>query len=279
MTMHPPQISQLKWLRPRNMTVDEFTRLRPDLERALGDRRAMEVYKVNTRSIYQLDDKALGPIAIKELRFETPYKRWRAGNLRRHRVLCEFNAGSCFAGRGGATPRFLGAALEYRSPGLNRVFFVLEWLGDAVTLTQAMRDWPAEVRERNLVSLAHALVESAEHGLVHGRHSSENILVGDPLRYHIIDFSHSQVFDRFHPKGFMRDVGRIGARLISEDACTQDTVVRFFDEVAHALPTGLVSADRMAAECEKVLTNSKRHQRLERNWHTFWRGLRWRLRD
>jgi len=261
------------------MSVDEFTSLRPDLDRALGDRRATEVYSVNTRSIYQLDDRALGPIAIKELRFETPYKRWRAATLRRHRVLCEFNAGSCFAGRGGVTPRFLGAALEYRGAGLNRVFFILDWLGDTVTLTQAMRDWSAEVRERNLVSLAHALVESAERGLVHGRHSSENILVGDPLSYHVIDFSHSQVFDRFHPNGFMRDVGRIAARLISEGACTKETAAQFFDAVSQAVPGGLVTTGRMAAECEKVLTMSKRRQRLERNWYTFWRGLRWRLRD
>jgi RIO-like serine/threonine protein kinase len=141
-----------------------------------------------------------------------------------------------------------------------------------------MRGWSAAMRERNLVSLAHALVESAEHGLVHGRHSSENILVADPHRFHIIDFSHSQVFDRFHPQGFMRDVGRIAARLISEDACTQETAMRLFDEVSRAAPTGSVSADRMAAECEKVLTNSKRRQRLERNWYTFWRGLPSRLR-
>lgn len=277
--MITPDITQLDWLCPRSMNAEEFIRLRPALERVLSAGPAREVYSVNTRSIYQLDDSELGSIAIKELRFETASRRWRAATVRRHRVLCEFNAAGCFAARGGLTPRLYGAALEHRGAGLYRVFIVLEWLNEALTLSAAVRDWAVPVRDRNLAHLARTLVGAASRGLVHGRHSSENILVTDPLEFQIIDFSHAQIFERFHPAGFSRDVARIGARLVLEEACTKKVVMQFFDEVARAAPAGSVDDRKIATEFDKVLMNSKRRQRLERNWHTFWRGFPSRLRD
>lgn len=276
--MRPPQIAKLKWLRPRNTSAADFAPIRQELERALAERQTNEVYSVNTRSIYQLDDPTLGPIAIKELRFETLPKRWRAAYLRRHRVLCEFNAHACFAARGGTTPRLYGGALEFRRGGIDRVFIVLEWLHGAVTLSEAMRGWSEQEYEHKLARLAQALADAAARGLVHGRHSSENILVGDPLKFYVIDFSHAQLFEHLQAEAFMRDVGRIGARLIIESACTREVTTQLFEAVANAVPAGQVSPGPMHDELEYVLTRSKRRQRFDRKRRTFWRGFPSRLR-
>ena len=93
--------------------------------------------------------------------------------------------------------------------------------------------------------------------MVHGRHSSENILVTEPLTFQVIDFSHAQIFEKFAPRGFERDVARIGARLTIEYACTREDILRIFTEVARAAPAGLVDVGRLGAEFEKALKNSK----------------------
>ena len=140
-----------------------------------------------------------------------------------------------------------------------------------------MAAWPAHDFGRNVEALVQALIDAAACGLVHGRHSSENILVTEPLDFHIIDFSHAQIFEHFQPQGFMLDVARIGARLELEGACSRDALKQLFDCVEQRAPFASVSAKQMYDEFEHTLKSSKRLLRFERKRRTFWRGLPWRL--
>jgi hypothetical protein len=277
--MQPAQTDRLSWLQPIGMPADQFAALRPDLNRLLATPQDNEVYSVNTRSIYQVDDPALGPIAIKELRFVGGYQAFRAAYLRRHRVLCEFRAGSCFASRGGRTPAFLGAALERNALGFSRIFLILHWLHDARTLTEVVKAWGEPVPAVPLQALARALVGSARCGLVHGRHSSENILVGQDGKFYTIDFSHAQIMNGFSGSGFAFDAARIGARLIMSHACSREAVMVLFDEIVRVGAPDVTAAGRMQmeAECDHILAISKRRQRLERRFRTVLRGLPMRL--
>jgi hypothetical protein len=276
--MQAPDPKQLKWLRPSGMSGAQFAQIRPALERVVGECGKREIYSVNTRSIYRADDRDLGEIALKEIRFETALKRFRATWLRRHRILCEFHAAAAFANRGGVTPNLFGAALEFRGPHINRVFSAMEWLDDARSLSESIRSSADAQRDALATKSAEFLFACARLGFVHGRHSSENILVTRQLAFNVIDFSHAQLFTRYCARGFTRDVARIGARLILENACDWSWLKTWCDAIAHEAADGTLTAAHLLARIERTLRKSKRRQRIERGYHTFWRGFRFRLR-
>ena len=232
---------------------------------------------MNDRTIYRLDDAVLGPLAVKELRYPRLLDRARATTVRRHRVLCEFHAAAAFARRGGRTPAMQAAMLEHERGLLTRVLIVMTWIESAVTLTDAFHAWPAADRDARVGALARHLADSAAAGLVHGRHSSENILVDDEGTFYTIDFSHAQLFPGYRERGFMQDVARIGARLVLERACSREAARALFAATIAAAPTATLTVSDIDAECERVLTESKRRQRLRRRWRTIWRGWPFRL--
>ena len=276
-TMQPAQPTRLRWLAPRRAPAAAFAALRPSLDRLLALAHDDEVYTVNTRSIYRYTDPDLGPVAIKEIRFENQIQRCRAATVRRHRTLCEFRVASGFEARGGKTPKLFGGALELSRFGWSRHFIVSRWLDGAHTLSQAFKHWGDPPPDTLLERLAVELVSAARIGLVHGRHSSENILVTDlngTAEFSVIDFSHAQLRKQFAATGFARDVARIGSRLIHERACDQATVMALFDVVARtAWPEPARWRQAIEREFAHILKISKQRQRLERKSRTFLRGL------
>ena len=140
-----------------------------------------------------------------------------------------------------------------------------------------MSDWGQEDVERNIAHLAQALIEAARCGLVHGRHSSENILVTAPPVFHTIDFSHAKIFKTFYATGFLGDLTRVAARLKLERAWSDDFIGRLFDEVAAVLRNDEISSASIEAEFLKILGSSKWRQRLLRKRHTLLRGFPSRL--
>lgn len=247
------------------------------LNRVLTREDGKEVYSVNTRSIYRLDDPEFGAIAVKELRLESYARQIRNRLIRQHRFLCEFKAASAFAARGGITPPMLGAAMECSSVRIFRLFIVMAWIENASSLSDAVRDWDETDLDYKLAELATFLVAAARLGLVHGRHSSENIMLSPPLNFHVIDFSHAQLFQNFNAPGFVRDVARIGARLIIESACDENFIKRFFEVVVACCDQRAVTTNSLWREFSNVRTHSKRRQRIAREWYTRWRGFPFRL--
>jgi hypothetical protein len=276
--VRPPDSDLLRWLAPAGSGPDEFAATRPLFEQWLSRSPGKAVYSVNTRSIYRIDDDTNGPIAIKELRFESAAGRLRATTIRRHRVLCEFRAQAAFHARGGNTPRLFGAALEFNRGLITRVFILMSWIDSARTMSIDVGDLGDDERDAAFKQYAQFFVRSAQLGLVHGRHSSENILVTDGKRdFYVIDFSHAQLYRAYHPLGFARDVARIGARLVIEESCSAAAVRLLFSHVVRAAPRSTVTEAVLRKEFNHVLSASKRQQKILRQMRTLWRGWPFRL--
>jgi hypothetical protein len=129
-----------------------------------------------------------------------------------------------------------------------------------VTLTRWLAE-RAEPPEPGLLGgLASQLAASARLGLVHHRHSSNNLLVvmqrGEPVLY-TIDFPHATLGAGLDPAGFAVDVARIARWILHEKLWSRATVRDFFEaaaaEVRAETPPGEDLAARMARELEAVI--------------------------
>lgn len=233
--LQPPPPSRLRWLVPATTTSPEFAPVRERLERVLASRPDRIVYTAKRRRIYRVEDPVLGVLAIKEIRNPTLSRRLWFGYVRQHRAVREFRVGSSFEARGGRTPHFFGAALVRDLSGLRCAYLFSEWLDEAETLTAHLARRREPPSPTLLERVAARLVNAARKGLVHGRHSSENLLVrfvkGD-LEVQTIDFAYASLADGFQDQEFIEDAARVARRLLLENACSEETVLRLFDHVA-----------------------------------------------
>lgn len=248
--MRPARPARLRWLAPAGVGEVEFAARRARLEHIAAAPRSREVYRAKRRAIHRIDDPVLGPLAVKELRNRSPLRSLRFGWLQEHRGLREFRIGAEFAARGGATPGFLAAALERGPLGLRRLLLFLPWLEGAVTLTGYLRARGPEPDAVLLDAVAACLVESARLGLVHGRHSSENLLVTEAAagaELHVIDFAYSRLGPGLDSGGLVDDAARVAHRLLHEGACSRRAVERLFDRIAELAWSPTEASGRRAA--------------------------------
>ncbi len=255
----PARPERLRWLEPAPRLRDAPGDLRTRLEQIAVRGAASEVYLARRRSLHRAEDPQLGSIAIKELRNPTLPRQLWFGWLAEHPGVREYRVGIAFAARGGRTLTSLGAALERSPCGLARVLLFSRWLHGAVTLTH----WLAErgdPPERGLLAvLASQIAAGARLGLVHHRHSSNNLLVvmqhGEPLLY-TIDFPHATLGEALDAAGLAVDVARIARWILHEKLWSRATVQEFFEAVAAEVrgetPPGEDLAARMARELEAV---------------------------
>lgn len=219
---------------PATWDPDRFEPVRERLAKLVSSPQSNEIYAANRRSIFLVEDEVLGRVALKEMRHSGAMRQLWFRTVRSRDALREFRAGSGFEARGGKTPSFLGCAVEQTPFALKRVLLFIRWLDGAETLTEYLERNGGSAEPAVLAHLAQMLVESARLGLVHGRHSSENILVvaGDSLpEFYAIDFAYSKLRRRFDPRGFERDVARIAHWLWHEEICKAEDLERFFAAV------------------------------------------------
>ncbi len=212
---------------------------RQELERVLCSGMLEQVYTIGRRSVYKSTLNDGRQIAIKEVCYKGLGRQFKMRHFREPKVLHEFRSGCEYLAKGGKTPCFLGMALEQNALLLKRGFIFLEWLNNAVTLTEYLRDRGGDETEAFWKDLAASLVVSAGTGLVHGGHSPENVMVvsgeDDPvMRFQVIDFADSYLHAEFNAAGFAKDVSRIGARMVMEGACNREQSERFLDAVVSA---------------------------------------------
>jgi hypothetical protein len=259
-TLSPARPERLRWLEPPVPVAQLPTDLQPRLEALLAQGGCPEVYAAHRRSVYRTALPGCGEIAIKELRNPWPPRQLWFGWLAEHPGVREYRIGNDFAARGGRTLRALGAALESSPFGLARVFLVTRWLEGAVTLTR----WLAERKDppdtRLLATLAAQITGAARLGLVHHRHSSNNLLVvmerGEPVLY-TIDFPHATLGPGLDRSGLALDTARIARWLLRERIWSRESVQGLFEavaaEVGEAPPGRAELLARMSAELEAVI--------------------------
>ena len=259
-SLRPARPERLCWLEPAARPPGAPDDLRARLARIVARGAASEVYAARRRSVHLAEDPQLGSIAIKELRNPSLPRQLWFGWLAEHPGVHEYRVGTAYAARGGRTLTNLGAALEHSAFGLARVLLFTLWLHGAVTLTRWLADQGSPPPRSLLASLASQIAAGARLGLVHHRHSSNNLLVvmqhGEPVLY-TIDFPHATLGDALDTSGLAADVARIARWILHERLWSRETVQDFFEAVAAEVrgetPPGDDLAARMARELEAVI--------------------------
>jgi hypothetical protein len=229
----PRRPDALGWLAPESRCPGRFEELRPRLERLLGQAQEHRVYAAKRRAIYRAEDPVLGVVGIKEIRSEGylrgAYLRW----LRTHPGIREFRAGAAFQARGGVTPDLLGAAVERRGIGIDRVFLFVRWIDAAMPLGDYLEKLAPEPESWVLEAVARRLGESARLGLVHGRHSPDNLLAvpgrGAGVDVQVIDFAYAKLGRKLDAKGYLEDVARVAANAFARGLYSVPKLDEFLD--------------------------------------------------
>jgi hypothetical protein len=259
---------RLRWLEPPAALRETFADLRTRLEDATRGA-SEEVYSAHRRGVHRAEVPGLGAIAIKELRNPSPARQLWFGWLAEHPGVREYRVGVAFEARGGRTLASLGAALERSVIGLARVLLFTRWLDGAVTLTRWLAAQPGAPEPRLQACLARQVVAAARLGLVHRRHSSNNLLVvmqhGEPVLY-TIDFPHASLGTGLDLNGLACDVARIARWILHEKIWSRASVQAFFEavaaEVREPTPPGEDLAARMGRELEAVIRDPSARREL-----------------
>ncbi len=236
--LQPARLERLVWYAPAGLTPQEFSEIRPRLEKLMAEPRGECMYEAKRRAIHRIHDERLGPLAVKEVRsggwLRSVWFRFGA----EHPALREFRVGSEFQARGGATPAFLGATLEGGIGHVDRVVIFMRWIEGAVDLTQHLRDPSTRLDRALFERVAQRLADDARLGLVHGRHSINNLLLvprdgGEP-EIQAIDFAYSSLGVGFDPDGFAWDVARVAVGMVGRGGVERRKVSEFIEAAARA---------------------------------------------
>jgi hypothetical protein len=268
-TLRPVRPDRLRWLAPPAALHATFAEVRAQIETAVAQGKGDEVYTVRQRSVYRSDIPGLGAVAIKELRSGSLTRQLWFRWIAEPKGAREYRAGVAFELRGGRTPTSFGAALECNAIGLPRVLLFTRWLEGAVTLTRWLAAQPGPPQPRLHAKLAAQVVAAARLGLVHRRHSSNNLLVleerGEPVLY-TIDFAHATLESGLSLPGLACDAARIARWLLHEKIWTRENAQGFFDavvaEVRKETPAGEDFAARLSRELEAVTQNPSARREL-----------------
>jgi hypothetical protein len=257
--LRPADPARLAWLRPEGVPATEFAAARERLTGWVAHGGASPVYEAKRRALYRVDDPVLGALAVKEVRSGGLARELRFRRFAEHPALRELRAGAAFAARGGATPAWLAAAVERDALRLRRVLLCLRWVDGARSLGAFLRGLGGEPDAEGLGRIAGALLAAARLGLVHGRHSGDNLLVTERAgrtEILVIDFAHAALGPGFDAEGFARDAGRIAAGLVILGHASAATAARLLDAVAAGWPDAASAArarERLAAAYARSL--------------------------
>lgn len=261
-TLPPARPERLHWLEPPVPLRETFAGVRARLEAAVARGDGEEFYRESRRKLYRAEVPGIGGIAIKELYNSSLVRQFWFEHVEEHSGVREYRAGVEFEARGGVTLTNLGAARERNAIGLARVLIFTRWLEGAVTLTRWLADRSGPPGPALHASLAAQIAAAARLGLVHRRHSSNNLLVvmqrGEPV-LHTIDFPHATFGKGLDLHGLACDVARIARWILHEDIWSRESVHAFFAAVAAEVraetPAGEDLVATMDRELEAVIRN------------------------
>ncbi|MCH7707327.1 MAG: hypothetical protein IH884_02495 [Myxococcales bacterium] len=236
--LRPARLERLVWHAPAGLTEQAFSEIQPRLEKLVTEPRGECVYQAKRRAIHRVQDEILGPLAVKEIRSDGCLRSVWFRFAAEHPGLREFRVGSEFQARGGATPAFLGAMLEGGFGHVDRVVIFMHWIEGAVELAQHLRDARTQPDRTLFERVAKRLVDDARLGLVHGRHSTNNLLLvprhgGEP-EIQVIDFAYSSLGEGLDPDGYEGDVARVAVAMVLRGRLERRKVREFIEIAAQA---------------------------------------------
>ncbi len=238
----------LEWTAAEGLTDAELEALR-----TLDWNTAEEIYHIRHRSVYRarLVDRE---VAIKEVRFLRFRQRVRLRYFCSSKAVFEFETASRLYKRKPITPKPLAFGHDQTLLGLKRDLQVYQWLPEANTLTDCVR-----AGERPWETLVPFLWDCASLGLVHGGHSSENLMHSEG-RWWVIDLADASLRDGIDQPGFVRDVARIARKLIREEAADEDTVDAFVRAVTDEQGPITITAEEIRAAMATLLHDASRRK-------------------
>ncbi len=255
-TLTPVRTDRLRWLAPPAALHATFADARARIEVAIAQGAGEEVYTIGRRSVYRAEVPGLGLVAIKELRSVSLARQLWLRWIAEPPAEREYRAGVAFEARGGRTLANLGAALERNAIGLARVLIFTRWLEGSLTLTGWLAARPGPPQPRLFATLASQIVAAARLGLVHRRHSSNNLMVveqnGEPLLY-TIDFAHATLGPGLNLPGLACDVARIARWILHEQIWSRASVQGFFEAVAADVRTETPPGEDFVAQMDREL--------------------------
>lgn len=264
--LRPLSASRARWVAPATDT-ERWEKVRERLAEIVSVPHTHVVYTAHRRGIFRVDDPVLGPLAVKELRHDGLARQLVFRTLRAADAVHEFSVGTAFEARGGRTPHFLGAALDRGVLTLRRVLLFIEWIEDAETLTAFLARLDDPPPAAVLDAVAEEVLAAARLGLVHGRHSSDNLLVdsrGAQPQIYTIDFAYSQLGEGFDESAYVRDVARMAHWLWHEEACTAEALSQLLARCARAVEAGDADQRLEAIEAELAWWQASRPRTPQR---------------
>jgi hypothetical protein len=251
----PARPERLVWHAPSAGPGAAFDEVRRRLERLLTRPAGCCVYEAKRRAIWRMEDDALGPVGVKEVRSEGLLRSvwFRFGA--EHPALREFRVGAAFQARGGETPPLLGAAVDGGPLSVDRVVIFVRWFDGATELTEHLRASGGRPDRTLLVRVAERLVADARLGLVHGRHGTSNLLLlpaaGGDRAIEAIDFAYSRLGDRFDPDGYARDAARVAVQMVRLGGVARETAREFIEIAARTAHADASDAE----ECRRAIAS------------------------
>ncbi len=186
---------------------------------------ACEIYRVSHRSVFKTSLPPLGEVAVKEVRHLRAKQRFKLREGGQSKAEREFHNTQAAFQKGIRTPVPYALGLDRSWLGMKRVYQIYEWLPNADTLTDRIFRGERPWRE-----LSDFLWSCAQAGLVHGGHSSENLLRCEG-QWYVIDLADARLEDRYERTGFVRDVARIARKLIRLKALKEREVAPMIEEI------------------------------------------------
>ena len=98
--LKPARLEGLVWYAPAGLTPQEFSEIRPRLQKLMAEPRGECVYEAKRRAIHRVQDEILGPLAVKEVRSGGWLRSLWFRIAAEHPALREFRVGSEFQARG-----------------------------------------------------------------------------------------------------------------------------------------------------------------------------------
>lgn len=254
-------ISKLKWTIANTLNEENLLDLINNISRTLNRNDSKMVYTTGRRHVYRAHSNSLGELAIKEINYPSVSKQIKTRLYKEPKAAREFKNAQEYIRRGGITHAIYGLAIDQSLFRLKRVFIIMEWLSETITLTELLQKNNGSLDFSTWEKLAKHLVSSAYLGLIHNGHSSDNILLtenNNMIQFFIIDFADAFLYEKSKIDFFAKDIARIAFTLLSRKACGKEETTKFINIVDAEIKKKNGNSD-FAVVCNKALESALCH--------------------